>query len=25
KSECFYGEKFNSVEELEKTVKEYIH
>ncbi|MFH4377137.1 IS3 family transposase, partial [Acinetobacter baumannii] len=24
KSECFYGEKFNSVEELEKTVKEYI-
>ncbi|WP_407509545.1 IS3 family transposase, partial [Acinetobacter baumannii] len=22
---CFYGEKFNSVEELEKTVKEYIH
>lgn len=25
KSECFYGEKFNSVEELEQTVKEYIH
>ncbi|WP_413228210.1 IS3 family transposase [Acinetobacter baretiae] len=25
KSECFYGKKFNSVEELEKTVKEYIH
>ncbi|MGY3823727.1 IS3 family transposase [Acinetobacter haemolyticus] len=25
KSECFYGEKFNSVDELEQTVKEYIH
>nr|WP_267313865.1 IS3 family transposase [Acinetobacter indicus] len=25
KSECFYGEEFNSVEELEQTVKEYIH
>ena len=25
KSECFHGQKFNSVEELEQTVKEYIH
>jgi putative transposase len=25
KSECFYGEQFNSVDELEQTVKEYIH
>lgn len=25
KSECFHGEKFQSVDELEKTVKEYIH
>lgn len=25
KSECFYGEKFNSVDELEQTLKEYIH
>lgn len=25
KSECFHGEKFNSVDELERTVKEYIH
>lgn len=25
KSECFYGEKFNSVDELEQTVKEYIY
>ncbi|WP_411800823.1 IS3 family transposase [Acinetobacter vivianii] len=25
KSECFYGEKFNSVDELEQIVKEYIH
>ncbi|ERS00651.1 transposase IS3 [Acinetobacter sp. COS3] len=25
KSECFYGKKFTSVEELEQTVKEYIH
>ncbi|WP_141729264.1 IS3 family transposase, partial [Acinetobacter qingfengensis] len=25
KSECFHGEKFRSVDELEKTVKEYIH
>ncbi len=25
KSECFYGEEFNSVDELEKTLKEYIH
>ena len=25
KSECFYGEEFNSIDELEQTVKEYIH
>jgi transposase InsO family protein len=25
KSECFYGEEFKSVDELEQTVKEYIH
>ena len=25
KSECFYGEKFKTVDELEQTVKEYIH
>lgn len=25
KSECFYGKKFNSVDELEQTVKEYIY
>lgn len=25
KSECFYGENFNSLDDLEKTVKEYIH
>ncbi len=25
KSECFYGEKFNTIDELEQTVKEYIH
>ncbi len=25
KSECFYGEEFQSVDELEQTVKEYIH
>lgn len=25
KSECFYGQTFKSVEELEKTVKDYIH
>ena len=25
KSECFYGQQFNSLEELEKTVKDYIH
>ncbi len=25
KSECFHGEEFNSVDELEQTVKEYIH
>lgn len=25
KSECFYGEQFNSIDELEQTVKEYIH
>lgn len=25
KSECFYGEEFKSVKELEQTVKEYIH
>lgn len=25
KSECFYGEEFNSIEELEQTVNEYIH
>lgn len=25
KSECFYGKKFKSVEELEQTVKEYIY
>jgi transposase InsO family protein len=25
KSECFYGEEFKSIDELEQTVKEYIH
>lgn len=25
KSECFYGKEFKSVDELEQTVKEYIH
>ena len=25
KSECFYGEEFKSVDELEQKVKEYIH
>lgn len=25
KSECFYGEIFNSIDELEITLKEYIH
>ena len=25
KSECFYGQKFNSIEELEQAVNEYIH
>ena len=25
KSECFYGEEFKSVDELEQTVKDYIH
>ena len=25
KSECFHGKKFRSVDELEKTVKDYIH
>ena len=25
KSECFYGEKFQSLDELEKTIQEYIH
>ena len=25
KSACFYGEQFNSIDELEQTVKEYIH
>lgn len=25
KSECFYGEKFKTVDDLEQTVKEYIH
>ncbi|EXF06426.1 IS3 family transposase, partial [Acinetobacter nosocomialis] len=25
KSECFHGEKFQSIDELEKTIREYIH
>ncbi|MFA2906612.1 UNVERIFIED_CONTAM: IS3 family transposase, partial [Acinetobacter pittii] len=25
KSECFHGEKFQSTDELEKTIREYIH
>ncbi|MGR2826129.1 IS3 family transposase [Acinetobacter sp. 1124_18A] len=25
KSECFHGEKFQSIDELEKTIQEYIH
>ena len=25
KSECFYGEEFKSIDELEQSVKEYIH
>ena len=25
KSECFHGKRFSSVDELEQTVKEYIH
>ena len=25
KSECFYGKKFNTIDELEQSVKEYIH
>ncbi|WP_412674369.1 IS3 family transposase [Acinetobacter johnsonii] len=25
KSECFHGEKFTSIDELEKTLKDYIH
>ncbi|EXC02787.1 MULTISPECIES: IS3 family transposase, partial [Acinetobacter] len=25
KSECFHGEKFQSIDELENTIREYIH